>query len=437
MKTINLSTKAIAIGIIYFCFLQYGQAKTCRDFLLPSSTIKSNFLTYPTLTALNIFSNPLESFTASDARLDFIIPNVKKLEPLGPPVKATLTLERAVRPKSNVSKSEYKVFDLKYVIFDSEYSIMSVSKKYRNIWSTELGKELILAKSLLEKNPDYRILLTDSGLSIWTRSHLKQWLSDYALYSLSSSSMKEFIYEATLSSPFSNSVSSNMAYRITKELETYQNFEIKNKDRSSMFNEGYRSDWLSFLYRSLFRETLLNQRLEFLKAIGKETELSKLNTRELRDALQTLAFFPEFLYQPKSVSRIDLNSEYMLSDGSIVFSTQKRSIKSFQDFNVTLKVLRSVDDVKIENLSLALIINNKSSNDISVYDALKIQQHIERQWNELSNDLNVSHKLKKGDLKFNLETQEEGHFQLVVLGSSLLSQQGLAPYLLFGLFNKL
>lgn len=438
----NTISTGLVVFILGLSFPLWTYARSCKDFLsLSLETHKGSFLSHTTLRPLNLLSNPLENFIINDSSLDVPLARFKILDS-HTPARNTITLEPQVqkntKKKSSAANSERRVFDLKYVIFDSEYSIMLVSTKNRNIWSTELGRELLKAKELIAQNPDIRILLTDTGVSLWSKKQLESWLSDYLTYSLTPQSMKEFIYESAHDLRYNPTVSTQMAMRAVKELEAYKNFELSKQDVGAA-DTGIKTDGLTFIYRSVFREALLQQRLEFLKHIGKETSFTQLTEKDKALALQTLAFFPEFLYQPNFAHQLGLKSEYMLSDGSLVFSAPPRATKSFEGFDVTLKAMRSVDDFKSENLSLALVITKRNSIEgVSVYDLLKLQEAIEGQWQALDSILKPSHRLQKRDLRFNLETHEQtGETQLVILASPLLVQHGSAPYLLYGLLHQL
>lgn len=423
-------------------------AKLCSKFLGKSTEYSQRFLLRQDLEALNILSNPLENFVLSDAKLDIQISRNRSQDSSLQNVRQTITLERKSDSKlQTIRPSNYKVFDLKYVVFDSELSIMSVSKKYRNVWSTALGKELLAAKDLLEANPNYRIVLTDSGLSLWTKESLKQWLSDYTLNSMTAQSMTEFIYSnaaVELRHPTQlNSVSLSMAQRVAKELDAYKSFELENQVSDPMIPGEIKSDWLAYLYRSLFREALLEKRVEFLRTIGKKTELLDLSERDLSKALQDLSFFPEFLYEPTKASRLELQSDHMLSDGGIVFTSPQRNIALLKNLEVEFKALRALDDIKNESLSVALVVSrtdlqNRPAEEgvVDIHDFVRLQKLVHRYWEEVAAE-HPNYKLTSRDLKFNFEQQEDGSTQIVILASSLLSEHGVASYLLYSLYNKM
>lgn len=429
----------ICILTLTFSSLAYGQS--CNSFLSANQTILSQFLERSQLEPLNIFSNPLEMYITNDPALNISVQRSKEFSgPIieGPIINGHTRTSGKFRRGFDLPVAESKVFDLKYVVFESANSITALSKSYRNIESMPLGKELLLAKPLLEKNAELRILLTDAGLSVWTKSQLNQWLSDYSINSLSPTMMSEFIYRSAQDPHFRNSVSQEMALKVSRELDNVKQFEISNKEDILMFNEGLEVNSISFFYRSLFRESLLNQRLEFLNQIGKTTEFTKLSPEQRQEALQTLAFFPEFLYQAEQVARTRFNPEYALAEGGLVFASTEHGLKFNSNFNVAARMWRAVDDAKIETLHMGVFITkNRSHARFSPQELALLKHHIEKKWEEVQTTLKPSLRIKAEDLRFEVEKMDTEGYVLNVNISRTLAQHGLEPYLVFGLFNQL
>lgn len=428
------------LSLILFIFvkfsIQMAFANSCNEYL-GAEAYDGPFFERSSLDKLNLFTDPLELLISNDPGLNQITTTFHNLPQITYDHSDTTLSSKTKAKISKPDQNIFKVLDLKYIVLDSVASVERLLRAYKNAEQNNSLRELILAKQLMMNDPDYSLLFTDLGISLWKKNELKQWLSDYSINSLMPSMMEDYIY--TKAQEIENGfISKDMALRVADELDKYKNFALENEDEIEIFNEGAEEDSLTFLYRSLFRHALLQKRVELLKAIGKKTALTSLDPVRQTFALQTLAFFPEFLYQTEKVTSLNMFSEFFVPEGGIIFtSASKRLEIEGSEYELVLKAQRWVDDTKTEGLMLILSINTSDEDvRLNAKDAVKITKYAYQKWFLLPEILKSTYKPKEKDLEIYLETTEDGSREITISSSHELGQNLLEPYLLFGLFNS-
>lgn len=115
-------------------------------------------------------------------------------------------------------------------------------------------------------------------------------------------------------------------------------------------------------------------------------------------------------------------------------------MKSDQAYNVVAKVIRAVDDTKIETLNMTLHISKAdSSQDFEGQDWSMMSVLLAEAWQKVVNKYMPNYTVKPGDFKFQLESEDndEDSYVITVDISKTLAEQGLEPYLMYALFNEM
>jgi hypothetical protein len=287
--------------------------------------------------------------------------------------------------------------------------------------------------------------MTDVGLSLWLKSDLTRWLQAYSTNAMTPKRMDDFIFEALMVPVEHSSVpmlSGSMVERVVGDLNEVKSYEAINADEENFnpeLDEGFEADSISFFYRSLFRYSLLKQRLFFLNKIKKPTALAQLEPKNLEQVLQNLAYFPEFLYFADDLSRTGFFVEDVLAEGGVAFSSKTHPMKADKSYNVTSKLIRGVDDTKIETLNLSLFISKADSSvDFVDQDHDMLTVLISDAWQAVVTKYLPNHTVTPQDIKFDLEVPEDDNepYIITVDLSKTLAEQGLEPYLMYALFNE-
>lgn len=443
MKSKNL------FGVLFFVLLFSSTAwsqQSCVNYLKTSSKLTGAFLEREAFAPLQLFTNPSRDWLSQESQIFPLTLEAVKTRSMHEAERLENVYEVSqtyvARPELQFNRQEAQgLLGMDYVLIRSEAQLQNLLRA-RGFPKTAAAKELELAREILKNEPGSELLITDLGITLWKQNQLRRWWTDYAQYSLSPARMQEFIYRRSLDSTGLVSVSESMAMRSRQQLDLFKNMELAERASIDMFSQGFEPGALSWVYRSLFRETLIQKRLELLEAIGKKTELSQLSRSQQEEAISVLARFPEFLYKPEAVQKAKFAFGEPLVDGGYVFRSAVTPMLGLTGFYVQFLAYRTVElGFGLEALHTNIQITKRFSSQtqaqkLTIQDAVKVRTELMNQWQQMLDTGIYGNFRSRMDLKIEVINNQSETPHLSVLSHPVISQQGLEPYMMWDLYSR-